>query len=396
MTRQGENMDKGLCGNNCNTCILKSVCGGCSFCEASICQRKCNHCSSTCFIRDPFHTKLYFTSIGGPDIELKKNRALDLPVHIPILPDKLQNTPDFEIIPFVAVHGEKLLSNNGEKINQRYLDKGYAGALNLSPKTKAILEFYVRDRTIEGFWDNRKSIYTDLKNLNFSSVISLNFSVFEDAPRADHLQNIKRSSIVYNELLDAGISAIPDIAWYNIEDLKRWAAAINTSNIKMIAFSFQTVDVGLKTSNAWKSYLLGFRYLCQNISSNIKILVAGISTPFKVYELHRASQGQSIHILNNSAYIQARRGMRSENRLQDKGLTFDELFHENIKYFNMAYSDPIFNLIMSWDKNKLVSFYNDCQLQSRNIEYKYDIPIDKIDTAYNLVIRSLKKKKVRI
>jgi len=389
-------MDKGLCGNNCNTCILKSVCGGCSFCEASICQRKCNHCSSTCFIRDPFHTKLYFTSIGGPDIELKKNRALDLPVHIPILPDKLQNTPDFEIIPFVAVHGEKLLSNNGEKINQRYLDKGYAGALNLSPKTKAILEFYVRDRTIEGFWDNRKSIYTDLKNLNFSSVISLNFSVFEDAPRADHLQNIKRSSIVYNELLDAGISAIPDIAWYNIEDLKRWAAAINTSNIKMIAFSFQTVDVGLKTSNAWKSYLLGFRYLCQNISSNIKILVAGISTPFKVYELHRASQGQSIHILNNSAYIQARRGMRSENRLQDKGLTFDELFHENIKYFNMAYSDPIFNLIMSWDKNKLVSFYNDCQLQSRNIEYKYDIPIDKIDTAYNLVIRSLKKKKVRI
>ncbi|OPZ95095.1 MAG: hypothetical protein BWY74_00061 [Firmicutes bacterium ADurb.Bin419] len=389
-------MNNGLCGNNCNTCILKNVCGGCSFCEASICQRNCNRCSATCFIRDPFHTKLYFTSIGGPEIDLRKNRAIDLPAHIPILPDKLQNTPDYEVIPFIAVHGEKLLANNGEKINHRYLDKGYSGALNLNPDTKAILEFYVKDRTLEGFWDNRKSIYKDLKKLNFSSVISLNFSVFEDAPRADHLQNIKRSSIVYNELLDAGISAIPDIAWYNINDLKRWAAAINAANIKMIAFSFQTVDVGLKTSNAWKSYLLGFRYLCQNISSDIKILVAGIATPFKVYELHKASQGQSIHILNNSAYIQARRGMRSESRIQDKGLTFEELFHENIKYFNMAYSDPIFSEIMSWDRNKLVSFYNDYQLQSRSIESKYNIPKEKFETAYNLVLRSIKKKKVRI
>lgn len=387
-------MSKGLCGNSCNTCILESICGGCSLCEASICNENCNKCAATCFKRDPFHTKLYITSLG-PEMSLKKNKVIDLPVHIPILPDKLHTIPDYDIMPLVAVHGEKLLSNNGEKVNHRYLDKGYTGALNLHPETKAIVEFYIKDRTLEGFWDNRKNIYKDIKQLNFSSVISLNFSVFEDAPRVDHISNIKRSSIVYNELLDSGINAIPDIAWYNVTDLNRWISVINNSKLKMIAFSFQTVDVGLKTSNDWKHSLLGFRYLCQNISSDIKILVAGVVSPFKFFELQKVSNGQSIHILNNSAYIQARRGMRSETRLPD-GLHFEELFQENVKYFNSAYSDPLFAEVLSWDKSKLINFYNHYNLQIRSIDKMYNIPNEKLEMAYNLVLRTMKKRKIAI
>ena len=44
---------------------------------------------------------------------------------------------------------------NGEKINNSYTKDGYATAQNIDPKAKAVLDFYVRDRNLEGFWDKR-------------------------------------------------------------------------------------------------------------------------------------------------------------------------------------------------------------------------------------------------
>ncbi|MGF7058582.1 hypothetical protein [Brassicibacter mesophilus] len=57
---------------------------------------------------------------------------------------------------------------------------------------------------------------------------------------------MKRSTIVYNELIDYGINAVTDVSWYNIKDLNIWIEAIDKSRIKTIAFSFQTVGVQLK------------------------------------------------------------------------------------------------------------------------------------------------------
>ena len=108
-----------------------------------------------------------------------------------------------------------MFSRNGEKINNSYTKDGYASALNIDPKTKAVLEFYVKDRTLEGFWDKRKSIYPVLKEMGFIAVIAPNYSVYEDAPRVDHMYNIKRSMIVYNELVENEIPAVPDVSWYN-------------------------------------------------------------------------------------------------------------------------------------------------------------------------------------
>ena len=88
--------------------------------------------------------------------------------------------------------------------------------------------------------------------MKLKAVIAPNFSVYEDTPRVEHLYNIRRSIIIYNELIDYGINAIPDISWYNINDLDFWIEKLNNSECSIIAFSFQVVDVRLKASNYGK------------------------------------------------------------------------------------------------------------------------------------------------
>lgn len=329
----------GICKKDCSKCILKSKCGGCSLCEASLCNNNCSNCSSICPKRKGSFS--YLSSLGGINFKLKSNSSLtsfNFPTHILIIPDKTNKQFSYKYLPIVGVHGGNMFSSNGESISKRYNNKGFHRVLNLNDKTKGILEFYVKDRTLEGFWDNRESIYDSLKKMNFYAVISPNFSVYEDAPRVDHMYNMKRSSIVYNEMIEEGINAIPDISWYNIEDLKRWAMAINESNISIISFSFQVVGVNLKASNIWRHYLSGFRWICENISKNIKIIVAGVASKRRVSDVINCSCGQNIHILNQSAFVQSRRGTLSETREQKTSISFDSLFFQNLSYFNKTYS----------------------------------------------------------
>ncbi len=328
---------EGLCGAKCSKCILNKQCGGCSCCEASLCKGNCKRCYALCAKR--IESIPYLNSIGGIEIQLKQNNDIELPGHIPILPDFIRQQPRYDIMPVIAIHGGNMLSRNGEKINPVYFDKGFAGALNVDSRTEGVLQFYVRDRTLEGFWDRRKSMYIDLASMNFKAIISPNYSVYEDAPRLDHLYNIKRTTIVYNEMIEAGLNAIPDISWYSKNDLDRWIEEINRNNIKIVAFSFQVVDVELKASNIWKEYLLGFRYLCQRIDPGVKMIIIGITSPRRYEAICEAAAGRTISMLNQSAFIQSRRGMISENRVTaNDELTKNQIFERNIIYFNELYN----------------------------------------------------------
>ncbi|WP_051624306.1 DUF4417 domain-containing protein [Clostridium akagii] len=321
----------GLCNKRCSKCVEKGTCGGCSLCEASICNKGCSKCMVLCAKRP--ESIPYINSIGGTGIVLKNNREIKLSsYHIPVLPDRMINIPKYEMMPIIALHGGNMFAKNGEKINKSYLEKGYCKALNIDTRTEAIVEFYVKDRTLEGFWDKRKVIYDELKKMNVKAVITPNFSVYEDVPRIDHLYNIKRSSVVYNEMIDEGINAIPDIVWFTKEDLDRWIEAIGKSNIKTIAFSFQVVGVQLKASNIWQSYLTGFRYICKKINKDIKIITIGVSSTQRIEEIFKAANGHEIYVLNQA------RGVISEARLSDTTTSRDDLLEKNIIYFNEFYA----------------------------------------------------------
>lgn len=251
-----------LCGRDCNSCVMKKekMCNGCSMCDVSFCKcgEKRKRCMVVCPNKFGSFTLVKNTIVKEP---LIGNKPLDLPIYIPVMPDKIKESFNFKANKnIIAVHGEFFLNAAGSKITGAY-NPGFRAALNLKEDLSGILEFYIKDRTLEGFWDNRKSIYKELKHQDFLGIIAPNFSVYEDAPRLEHIYNIQRSKTVYNEMRSEGLPAIPDVSWYSKEDLNFWIREIKANNIKTIAFSFMNVDTKLKASNSWKHYLLGFKIL---------------------------------------------------------------------------------------------------------------------------------------
>lgn len=390
-----------LCERDCSRCIFIDRCGGCSLCEASVCGQRCGSCFALC-MRRPAAAAYVKGTLGGPEIKLNSNTDIKpLPYHIPIIPDKLEKRTISP--PLVALHAQHVFSRNGERIDKVYLEKGYNGHLNLNEGTKAILECYVKDRILEGMWDRRKSIYSQLKQLQLEAVISPNFSVYEDAPRIDHMHNIRRSVIMYNELLDSGINAIPDISWFNIHDLKSWCSEIVKNQIKVVSFSFQVVDVGLKKTNEWMNSLVGFQYLCQNIPADTKIIIAGLISPLRVLEASKLCEGHSLHVLNQSAYVQARRGVLSSELKKIEDLHYSEILVKNMMYFDDIYTrinaqygkkNGLFDIVTRWRLSQVhqyAKYYT--ENKKEEIESKFNIPSQDQDAVYYFIKKRIKPRK---
>lgn len=387
-----------ICERNCSKCTFIERCGGCSVCEASVCSKNCGRCFALCHRRPGAVT--YFNKVlDGPAFELKPNLDEPISYHIPIIPDPLK--VQMCNLKYVGIHAQQAFARNGEKINKSYLEKGFAGVLNINEDAKGILECYVKDRTLEGFWDKRKDIYNQLKQLKLAAAIAPNFSVYEDAPRLDHMHNIKRSVIMYNELLDSGINAIPDVSWFNVSDLDYWCKEIVNKSIPIIAFSFQVVDIQLKTSNEWCNSIPGFRYLCQNIPQNTKIIIAGLVSPLRVMDVINASQGQSVHILNQSAYVQGRRGVISSDRSKVTDLHYCDVLKINIDYFDKLYkrmnldneNNGLMASLNKWDAAKVRAFCLEyIHGNFKGIEEQYGISLTDAEMVYSMVKRRIRRK----
>ena len=328
-----------LCGRDCTNCTIKKekMCNGCSMCDVSLC--KCKEKRKRCMVICP-NKFGSFTLVKNTIVKerLKGNKSLDLPIYIPVMPDKIKESFNFKANKnIIAVHGEFFLNAAGLKITGAYKN-GFRAALNLKDDLSGILEFYIKDRTLEGFWDNRKSIYKELKHQDFLGIITPNFSVYEDAPRLEHIYNIQRSKRVYNEMINEGLPAIPDVSWYSKEDLELWIKEIKNNNIKTIAFSFMNVDTRLKASNAWKHYLLGFKILDFKIPSDVQIIVAGISSIQRVEEILKISKDRKISFMHQAAWVNSRNGVSVKDKKQlDRTISKDTIFQNNLNFYIEEY-----------------------------------------------------------
>ncbi|WP_338913036.1 DUF4417 domain-containing protein (plasmid) [Clostridium perfringens] len=216
---------------------------------------------------------------------------------------------------------------------------GFRAALNLKKDLSGILEFYIKDRTLDDFGDNRKSIYKELKHQDFLGIIALNFSVYEDAPRLEHIYNIQHSKTVYNEMISEGLPAITDISWYPKEDLNFWLKEIKANNIKTIAFSFMNVDTKLKAINSWKHYLLGFKILNLKIPLDVEMPVSGISSVQRIEEILKISKSRKIFFMHQAAWVNSRNWVSVKDKKQlDKSISKDNIFKNNLEFYTNEYN----------------------------------------------------------
>lgn len=340
------NSKMSLCGKRCSSCIMKlnRSCNGCSMCDISFCkccEKNKKRCMVICPKKVGSFNVVRLLQLNNKKVGLKANKKYNLPVYIPVMPDKLRSYFDFSKIDnIIGVHGEFLLSCNGSELSPIYKKRGFREALGIyNDEINGIAEFFIKDRALEGFWENREEIYIQIKEQKFHGVITPNFSLYEDAPRVEHLYNLQRVKTVYNEMIDSGIPAILDIGWATEEDLNYWIDEINKSDIKTIAFSFMNVDTRLKASNAWRHYLLGYKILISRIPSDINIIVAGISSIKRVAKILEISGERGISIMNQAAWVNSRNGFSvKDKKMLDKSISKDEIFQMNLDFYISEYN----------------------------------------------------------
>lgn len=319
-----------ICQRACKNCLLKKRCGGCSLCNFAFCDKSCGLCFSLCPEYDKAFEYVSILQKRQFGNITKKEFNIQLPDIIPIVPDRnvISKYP-YEVI---GVHAGNFFTSNGENISPVYIKKGF----QVQGK-EGVLQFYVKDRTLEGFWSNRKKIYDQLKLFRWRAIIAPNFSVYEDAPRIDHLRNIERSRIVFDELVQNEFPAIPDISWYNKNDLDYWGNYINEQNIRTIAFSFQVVGTGIRAGNTFVNYAMGLDYLLKKIPNNVDVIIAGITSPKRLELIKSCGIKNRMIIINQAAFVHSRRGQLSRTGKSEKGITKNDLFLKNLEYYESEY-----------------------------------------------------------
>lgn len=280
----------------------------------------------------------------GQQRNIAPARIEGLPIYLPAAGDPFKKTPDAGALPWVVINGARFFSSTGSGLRPRALSAGgdIRQWLKVLPDTRAGIHFYVRDRFLEGFWKSRKDLYKNLKQ--FDLVFSPNFSVYEDAPRYEHLVNIRRCVTVYEEMLGRGVRAIPDVAWYQKKDLDWWADYIRKNSIQVVAASTQTVGTGLHTLGSWKGYLAGIRYLAERVPGDVRIIIVGVSSPKKARVVLQeiGSGGRDISFMNSQAFMMARKGktFRADGKKEFvEGIDYDAFFLLNVSEFTKCYLD---------------------------------------------------------
>lgn len=320
------------CGRVCTSChfYFRGLCYGCNNgCSApNICRNNCNKCGYIC--RKRSGAQIFLNSLGGPEFPNLTNQPVSWPGEVPVLLPAIAarfasiSAPD--ILPWVAINAARMvISRNYESGGLRRKNGNFRDFARVHLDTQIVLHMYIPDPPLEAFWRTRRKIYPSLRE--FDLVIAPNFSVYEDSPRFEHLINMKRSALVYMEMLQQGIRAVPDISWATYEDLDRWIEYINRYSIPVISTSIQTVHQN--AGNYWREYLKGLQYLAGKLNRGTVIILVGAGSLKKM----RAIREKILHkvvFLTTQPFLLARKGRTINRKLEAEFKDYDKLFFKNI------------------------------------------------------------------
>ncbi|WP_027719502.1 DUF4417 domain-containing protein [Desulfovirgula thermocuniculi] len=324
-----------VCGN-CGRCPAgwRGLCSGCPGCRRPLLgcvpeARRCGRCPYVCPDRPGLAA--YVNSHLGGTLELEPvavRRAARLPAHLPLVATRLHERPPEGLSPWYALHAGKVSGG-------LWRSGGFRRAYNLPEGAGLALSLYVDDASLERFWQRRRERYGVIA-AEFDVAFAPNFSVYEDAPRMEHLLNMRRSNIVAAEMTRLGIAVVPDVSWYCKEDLDRWAALAGESRVPAVAFSFQTVGRENKGSGAWRAYLAGLRYLCGRLPAGVRVVVVGANSAEKISAVLGAVGGRDVSFLDTLSFYAARKGgvvTASGRERAPEGTSRDAAFFASVRAF---------------------------------------------------------------
>jgi hypothetical protein len=251
------------------------------------------------------------------DMPLAPQPEFELPAFFPQLLNNLEVPSVLAREPVVAAGIAKVLTPRGQVSRRAILDRYGPHSLRaqwgIGEDTRLVCIGNYLDDYLEGLWGIRdhEDVWGRLQALGFETTTSLNFSIYLDRPRLEHLVNIKRTWLTVERMqATSGLIPIPHLQWAQPLDLQRqlhYALEQGfhtlTLNLQMIKRQgWDTVAEGIPVLQEWVHHEQG------RTTHELRLLFTGVVGLKRLAELAQAFPTASF--TNTAAHYLAQRHVR--------------------------------------------------------------------------------------
>lgn len=337
-------------GCNCAVCpfyidnpvAAEPICSGtnadCSYCG---CARtadqqtpSCGQCSIRCGSRTDITA--WMRDSGGTlafdDITLS---GLRWPAAMPRFVPQIDTTNTAELDgnlgwPAYAVGLRRVFSPRVWDVLPGFTDVTARKALGLADGQLSVLVGYGEDPLVEAFWTRRHRVYPVMAAHEWDLVLSPNFSMYGNQPRTEHLINFRRNLVIAEEMLDAGINAVPNLYWYRLEDLERYGRWLDDVRPPAVSINLQT----FRTDADWEEMALpGLTWLGGALPSATRLVVVGSSRKSRIDQLLEI-YGPRVTVISQNPVQYARHGaIMGPNGREDLHAEVSVAFAATVRYY---------------------------------------------------------------
>ncbi len=218
--------------------------------------------------------------IGGLalDIPLKPQPPFDLPPFFPQHLNGLQVPAMIAREPVVGVGIAKALTPNG-KVSRRAIPLRYGphdlrAQWGIGEETTLLCIGNTLDGTLEKLWraQGRENVWGRLQALGFDAATSLNFSIYLDHPRLEHLVNIKRTWLTVRRMQETSrLIPIPHLQWATPLDLER-----QLDYAQAQGFHTLTLNLQMWKRQGWQTVAAGLPIIRER-APDLCLLITGVA-----------------------------------------------------------------------------------------------------------------------
>jgi hypothetical protein len=211
--------------------------------------------------------------------------------------------------PAVAVGIAKALTPRG-KVSRRAIPEPYAthslrSQWGIGEDTRLLCIGNYLDPYLEQMWkaQARENVWGSLQALGFDAATSLNFSIYLDRPRMEHLVNIKRAWLTVQWLQEtSSLIPIPHLQWATPLDLERQLDYAQTQGFHTLTLNLQMIK-----RQGWDTVMAGIPIIRER-APDLCLLITGVAGLNRAAELAEALLHASF--TNTTAHYLAQRYVR--------------------------------------------------------------------------------------
>ena len=337
-------------GCDCTVCpffidnprAVEPVCSGtntdCSYCgcarTANLVAPNCGECSIRCGSRVDIGA--WMVDIGGTvgfdDLTLRGQRwPTGLPRFVPQL--DTANTVELDRglhWPAYAIGLRRVYSPRTATILPTFADRTAHEALGLADDQAAVLVGYGEDPLVEAFWSQRHRLYPQLAAQRWDLMLAPNYSMYGNQPRAEHLINFRRNLAIAEELLAAGVNAVPNLYWFRLEDLERYARWLDDVNPPAVAINLQT----FRTDSDWEEMARpGLAWLAAAMPGSTRLITVGTSRRQRLDELGDLFGARLTLIAQNPVQYARHGAVMGPSGREDLHAAVDVAFAATVRFY---------------------------------------------------------------